>query len=49
MESESGESDFAPFITITLDWIDTFVIIFFTLEYFIRFGRPQKERLSLLL
>ena len=43
MESESGESDFAPFITITLEWIDTFVIIFFTMEYVIRFGKSQKD------
>ena len=41
MESEGGKSDWAPIITITLDWIDTFVIIFFTLEYVIRFGKKK--------
>ena len=41
MESEGGESNWLPFISIGLNWIDTFVIIFFTLEYLIRFGRSR--------
>ena len=43
MESEGGESNWAPFITVTLDAIDTFVIVFFTLEYSIRFGKQDEN------
>ena len=43
MESEGGESNWAPFITVTLDAIDTFVIVFFTLEYSIRFGKDEND------
>ena len=33
---DAGESEFTA-VVIVLDYIDTFVIIFFTLEYVIRF------------
>ena len=41
MESEGGKSGWLPFISIGLNYIDTFVIVFFTLEYLIRFGRSR--------
>ena len=45
---DPGESGFAPFITAALNWIDTFVVVFFTIEYVIRFGRSQKDSHSYL-
>ena len=33
---EAGESEFTAIVVI-LDYIDTFVIVFFTLEYVVRF------------
>ncbi len=41
---DEGKSQFTS-VVILLDYIDTFCIIFFTLEYFVRFGcAPRKWR-----
>ena len=39
---DAGESEYTT-VVVVLDWIDTFVIIFFTFEYFVRYKGWRKH------